>query len=313
MLTAVRSFFLSACLLLACLAFAGPVELRAKLEKAQTSGQYDSLVPELNKTLGGDWKAVTSGEERTTNWQDRQTDALIQLDNLVAVEAGAKGDVKDPKAEAAQIVAKPEYHDTGVASNKNWLSATFERAGRFIGEWFNNLWKRLFGDSRAQLPQSSFGAINFQPIVWTVLVAGLLGFAYYAVTRFRWTFNRKVKAGGLLQDDEPDRTADEWITRSEELSANQQYREAVRCLYLACLVKFDEANVMRFRRGETNWEHLWRFDASPRKPAGLDLATPTRAFDVIWYGRRTEGQPDVDRFREFYNQVVAATAKAKAA
>lgn len=319
MLTAARFFFLSACLWLAALALAGPVDLRAKVESADSESKYSALVPELNQTLGGDWSIKQSKdpaglETLEPNWATRQAEALQQLDNLVALEQAAKGKVGDARAEAAQIVSRPEFHDTGVSSNKNWLSLTMERAGKAISEWLSDLWKKMFGDGReASMPSSGFGAMNFQPLVWGVLIAGLLGFAYYAITKFRWTFSRRVKAGGLLAEDEPDRTADEWISRSEELSANKQYREAVRCLYLACLVRFDEANVMRFRRGETNWEHLYRFDDSPRRPTNIDLKWATKAFDTIWYGHRTQGQPDVDKFRDFYNQVVEATRRVKAA
>jgi len=323
MLTAARFFFLSACLWLAAFALAGPVDLRAKVEKADSEAEYTKLVPELNQTLGGDWSIkrptlpgvkVTESQPIEIDWTNRQSEALQQLDNLVALDQASQGKVTDAQAEASKIVSRPEYHDTGVSSNKNWLSLTMERAGKAINEWLSDLWRKMFGDGRgAEMPSSGFGTMNFQPLVWGVLIAGLLGFAYYAITKFRWTFSRRVKAGGLLAEDEPDRTADEWISRSEELSANKQYREAVRCLYLACLVRFDEANVMRFRRGETNWEHLYRFDDSPRRPTNIDLKWATKAFDIIWYGHRTQGQPDVDKFREFYDQVVEATRRVKAA
>lgn len=310
MQTAVRSFFLSVFLLAATITLAGPRDLRDRLEKADTQAKFERLLPDIEQALGKDWdQSARQGD----GWQDQVDVALEQLDNLVAQEDRSKGKLADAQGTVKDILAKPEYHDNGVTRDKNWLSQTIERAGRVIGDWFNNLWKKLFGQNEMNYTPSGFGRINFQPVVWALLIGGLVLFAFYAVTRFRWASRRKIKAGGLLEDDEPDRTADEWITRSEELSANSQFREAVRCLYLASLVRFDEANVMRFRRGETNWEHLRRFESSPRRPTGLDLTWPTRAFDVIWYGYKTDGQADVDRFRKFYDEVCQATARLKAA
>lgn len=317
MATAARFFFLSALVWLACLAFAGPAELRDKVEKADNQSKFEALVPQLDKALGDNWAYSQVGDDNSQqnldSWQDRQDVALKLLDNQVQAERSAKGDVSEPAVAAKAILAKPEYHDNGVSHDKNWLSQTLERAGKVIGDWLRNLFQKIFGNGSSMNAPSGFGKMNFQPVVWAFLIVGLVTFAWYAATRFRWSFRRRVKAGGLLDEDEPDRTADEWITRSDELTADHQYREAVRCLYLACLVRFDEANIMRFRRGETNWEHLHRYDASPRKPADIDLAAPTKSFDVIWYGHRTEGQADVDRFRSFYEKVVTATSKAKAA
>lgn len=316
MQTAARFFFLSACLWLAALVTASPNTLRDKVAAVDSEVGYRSLVNELNETLGGDWSPHESMGEHTgdRSWRECRKEALLQLDNVINAEKAASGRLRDPQAESRKILSSPEYHDNGVRNEKNWLSQSLERAGRFISDWFENLLKKLFGNAKGmELPSSGFGRINFQPVVWGVLICGLLAFAVYAVTRFRWVSSRKVKAGGLLDDDEPDRTADEWVVRSEELTANKQYREAVRCLYLASLVRFDEANVMRFRRGETNWEHLRRYQESPRRPEGLDLAEATRAFDVIWYGQRTRGQADVDWFRAFYEQVIKVTHRTKTA
>jgi hypothetical protein len=108
--------------------------------------------------------------------------------------------------------------------------------------------------------------------------------------------------GGILEDDEPERTADQWLLQAEKLEAEGKYREAVRCLYLACLVRYDDGRVARFRRHETNWEHLYRIEGSSLNP-GLDFRTPTQRFDKVWYGYQVNGPSDVQEFREVYQRL----------
>jgi hypothetical protein len=74
----------------------------------------------------------------------------------------------------------------------------------------------------------------------------------------------------------------------------------VRCLYLACLLRLDDAGVARFDRSETNWEHLYRIERSPSKPTGLGFRAPTIAFDRVWYGHNVRGLSDVHEFRMWY-------------
>ncbi len=111
----------------------------------------------------------------------------------------------------------------------------------------------------------------------------------------------------MLDEDEPERTLDEYLELADKLVSEQRFREAVRCLYLACLLRLDEERVIRFHRGQTNWEHLARFESSPKRPPGLDLRSPTQAFDLIWYGMRPTGLEDVEKFRQWYQQVVTST------
>jgi len=115
----------------------------------------------------------------------------------------------------------------------------------------------------------------------------------------------------MLEQDEPERTLDEWLDMANKLTADGKYREAVRCLYLACLLRFDEHLVARFDRGQTNWEHLARIRASSRMPIGLDFESPTKRFDTIWYGHRTRGLSDVDQFKDWYGRITEALAGAK--
>ena len=139
--------------------------------------------------------------------------------------------------------------------------------------------------------------------MWGILILAVIAFLIFAFRKFNWGVAsklRKKRVGGLLDDDEPDRSADEWLEQADRLAAEGEFRKAVRCLYLACLVRIDEAGVARFIRAETNWEHLHRIEASTKSPESFQFRTITQKFDLIWYGFRTQGQPDVQEFRAFY-------------
>ena len=144
--------------------------------------------------------------------------------------------------------------------------------------------------------------------MWCLLGALVCLFGYFAIRQFVWKRGAKRKAKAMLEDDKPDRSLDEWLALANQLTGEGRYREAVRALYLSCLLKFDEHNVARFIRGETNWEHLDRIQQSVRRPEELDFLGPTKAFDMIWYGMHVRGVEDVDQFRMWYAQINEALA-----
>lgn len=200
----------------------------------------------------------------------------------------------------------PLYHDGGAKETSSWLSRAFQRLGEAISNFFSD---RTAPTTNMPAP-TIFGSWLIY-LMWTLLAIVLIGFIAFAISRFAWRKKLGRKAA-LLDDDEPERTLDEWLTLANELEAEGRYREAVRCLYLACLLKFDEKLVARFDRGETNWEHLSRIEASTRRPASIDFRPPTQAFDRVWYGHLVEGRTDVDRFRAWYSDVVDQLAKVTA-
>lgn len=215
---------------------------------------------------------------------------------------GQPGKIQDPSDEVGKILAKPEYRDAGVVRSRNWFSNALNNLSEAISNFLQNLFRVPEAAPNAGMVGDASWLV---PLVWIILGVAIIAFLIWALTQFNWGVKskRSKKVGGLLDEDEPERTADEWLIRADELALQGQHREAVRCLYLACLVRIDEAGVARLIRAETNWEHLRRIEASPKRPADLQFRTPTERFDLIWYGFRTKGQPDVDEFKDYYRNV----------
>jgi hypothetical protein len=213
--------------------------------------------------------------------------ATIEMRSMLEAPTAAA----PPAGDVKKIKSSPLYRDSGVSESSNWLARALER--------LRNLRLNL------KPPQTDLGFLRgLGPVLyvlfWTAIAGALAALIYFAVKHFRWRKRLARKASALLAESEPERTLDEWLELADRLESEGQYREAVRALYLACLLRFDEALVARFDRGETNWEHLRRIEASPRKPLDLEFRSPTRLFDRVWYGHLGTGRPDVAQFREWY-------------
>lgn len=289
-------------LLLAVVAAAGQFEAYSeRLRRANNADSFESAVREMPAELRNDpnfdaWQAAP-GDAR---WRDSRS-KLIKAIEAKSALLPSRGKVQSASATAKEILDGVAFRDRGVGQSRNWLSRVFER----IAEYIQEILERIFGNrdlAMPNLPAPSpiLGALT--PIVWGLIGAAVIAFVVFVIRKFRLG-PKKKKVGGLMEEDEPERTADEWLVRADELASQGRHREAVRCLYLACLVRFDDANVARFVRSETNWEHLHRIQASPRRPESVDFRPPTEKFDRIWYGHGSALEAEVAEFRNIYEKL----------
>jgi len=254
-----------------------------------------------------DFKEIVRRHADLVNADDRLAEAALELGEsvtisdfrrMVMVRAAAEAPADaSAAADAKRIKSSPLYRDPGVQEQSNWLDGAIKR--------LLDLLPKRSPNANIRLPQTAIPTW-IVPIMWFLLGAIVLVFGYFVFRHFSWKRALTRKAKAMLEEDEPERTLDEWLSLADEHAASGRYREAVRAMYLSCLLKFDEAGIARFIRGETNWEHLARISASPKKPASIDFRQPTQTFDRIWYGFHVKGQEDVDLFRSWYQQITEA-------
>ncbi|MCB0825034.1 MAG: DUF4129 domain-containing protein [Armatimonadetes bacterium] len=220
------------------------------------------------------------------------------------------GNIENPQKAVTAIKKQPEYRSSTERQGRNWFSSALQRIGEAIDDFLGRLFKRPEQEPRNNggiFPESIGIFIIY--FVITILAALLIWFLIWAISKVRFAkaarIGRLTGNSSILEEDEPDRTADEWLKRADELEAQGEYRLAVRCLYLACLVRLDENLVAQFRRHETNWEHLARIMTSQKRPPNFQFLPPTRLFDLVWYGNQGRGQADVSEMREFYKGMMA--------
>lgn len=308
-------------LLISCLTFgAGDPGVQLSALKGQTPETQLStlntwaakgeLDPALAKKLGDINQQLdawdTNGDTPPKNWLSHQMQECVQM-LAMEQQVDLGNNYSSAVVLARKIKSSPIYHDTGPKEGANWLSNAFDRLNNIHPDCGCN--HPVSETPSAGLPGSE--ALIYG--IYAVLIIALAAFIIFAVSRFSWSKKLQRKAKALLDEDEPERTLDEWLDMADKLEREGRYREAVRCLYLACLLKIDEARIARFERSQTNWEHLERIENSPARPPDLDFREPTKAFDVIWYGMRVNGATDVMRFRNWYREVTQLTRPREAA
>lgn len=246
--------------------------------------------PEDSKAISKKQQLPTQGELRTQN------------NNRLRVLNGEKVPSQSDSAKTTksikEILSQRKYNDSGVLQKRNWFASSANRIQEALKKFFDGLFNR----NAPEINVSPVAPGALSVAIWILFGLALISFFIWAILQIgkRSQRLRRTTNAGLFDENEPARTADEWLVKSDELAALGKYREAVRCLYIASLVRFDEANVARLIRHETNWEHLRRIETSARLPFGIDFRTATQMFDSIWYGFKSNGISDVDDFRRIY-------------
>jgi hypothetical protein len=285
-------------LLLAVVALGGEFgDLKAELAAAKTPQEKVSLLNSSEIEDDELYRLAIDAKESDSASIARATD-YVDLKAIAESTTLSNGQSERAK----KIKSSTLYRDT-QKDNANWLSGAVARLKNLVPKFPESNGPRLGG-----VPSAGAGLLL--PIIWFLLFALVVGFIIYAVRFVTFGKLKKRKGKAMLEDDEPERTLDEWLALADAYQKEGRFREAVRALYLACLLKFDERNIARFLRGQTNWEHLARIEASPKMPAGINFRAATQAFDQVWYGHKVRGAVDVDEFRQWYGEVSTALKEA---
>lgn len=304
---------LCALLALAAIGFTDDLsEFRKQVAGSRTAAQLESIIQRAPETFSSDELEHAEATLESDGHQAAKEALLSSIDATQSLRRAEAGPVADPRAKAKEILSNPIYSDPGAGASRNWLADAIGA----LAAWVLEQLARLMPSPNAQAPNVGLPLFNgtalITPVLWILGIA-LAAFLVWVLVKFRFVRLARRKTRGLLEEDEPERTADEWLTEADRLEAQNEHRRAVRCLYLASLVRLDEANVAAFRPGETNWEHLARIESSRRRPKELDFRSPTQRFDVIWYGFQVKGPEDTAYFRSFYTDLQSMLREAKAA
>lgn len=265
-------------------------EVQAALRQFEVAERADPALRELAFTLQA--KPLLSASDIE---QIRQAVRLRELaigadPATVAIQADKLQNLKD----------SPLYHDPGVQQQSNW----FQESVSAFGEWVRSLF-RMPEPTPSQYEAPNLGSLSniITPIAWTVLaVAVIIALVFIGRSIYGQRKKAARKVSGLISDEEAKLTLDEWLAKADELARNGQFRDAVRCLYVASLLRLDEARALEFRRDETNWEHVDRYQ---RDPLAYDLRTATMRFDLVWYGNRDCSAEDVTSMRANYEELTS--------
>ena len=265
-----------------------------KLHAKQTIEVESALGDVASKPLVSDLVSKYASA-RSADREERFSDLKWRLQQLSRLEEESATD--HAAGEAAAIKSSHLFRDSGSREGNSWLKNALDQLH------FNM--PQPTSSSNSAIPDI-FGTLLVY-LVWGAIGVAVGILIYVAVKHVNWKKSLRRKASSIVEEDEPERSLDEWLGLADQLTSEGRYREAVRALYIACLLRFDEARVARFDRGQTNWEHLRRIETSHRLPAGIDFRETTRQFDRIWYGFAKTGLESVAQFRDSYTRIKTAT------
>jgi hypothetical protein len=236
-------------------------------------------------------------------WGQPSTDAAEQRTSQITEGLAESGEKFRQKAQSEKKSGR--YQDSSKVKSNGWADRAMDRAGKLFTI-------PKFDDPAREIPTAPSNPNLFsiaQILVWLVLGGAVVAGLYFALRNINWNKSKK-RAVALVEDSEPDRSADEWLQISDKLAKEGRFREALRALYVATLIRLDENRLLKFRKWETNWEHLARFNQNS-ETYGIDLRPITASFDRFWYGNAQAQMSDVDQFRQAYSEILQKLATSR--
>lgn len=128
--------------------------------------------------------------------------------------------------------------------------------------------------------------INLPPVPVTLLAvfAGviLVAVLFFAFRHLALDFSADAALPLETNDAEENLTAQAALSRAQTLSKQQDYRAAVRYLYLSTLLILEEKGLFRYNRTRTNREYIQSLSDKPEM--SQVLGDVVNVFDRVWYG-----------------------------
>jgi Domain of unknown function (DUF4129) len=203
--------------------------------------------------------------------------------------------------------------DRLAASLRNVMRAIGRQIGRFL-RWLSD---RL----RSAVPAGTPGAPPAISLTW--IVAVLAAIALAAAGRIAWhkcrarpAIQAKPTDAGPVRLDAADLTADllpeeSWLALAERSLAEENFRFALRALYLASLAWLGRQELIAIHPGKTNhdYENELRRRARPALETRGLFAANVEAFERAWYGEHGVEAGDIALFRDRFGALKQALAR----
>jgi hypothetical protein len=175
---------------------------------------------------------------------------------------------------------------------------TMTLRARFL-EWLRSLLERILPEGSEAGGNSLLGPFFFQLIGWTAifLAAGVIAYLLsYWLRNFLVGFVRDTEVNRQLYPDGIPLTSAEAHAQATVLAQAGSFRQAVRHLYLAALLRLEEQGALKYDRSLTNREVLESVTGQQDVQAQLEPVIET--FDEVWYGIHEPDQETFDRYEQ---------------
>lgn len=227
----------------------------------------------------------------------------------------------EPDVARARLVIAIDQLDLSAGDNSPARLAQLDRVAERLDLLQPSLWQRftrwlrgwidrLLPD-RSPLAESGMGRGVSTLVGWLVIGGGglllalLLG--YWLRRLLGGLLSAHYRNEAAASEDGLPATAAQARQQASQMAESGNYREAVRRLYLAALLRLREREIIRFDSSLTNQEVLARMQTNA--PARAHLEPVVDTFDRVWYG---EQEPDAQTF-ERYSQEIDALLRERGA
>jgi hypothetical protein len=194
-----------------------------------------------------------------------------------AVPRRGEGDIR---RQLVEVLARPEFNP-----KKDFTLWLVEKV-RAVLEWLGGL--------RQNNPALYWIVLGTCLVLLTLLLLHLV----WSLARVFGFDKRNVK---IEPREERHRLSQTYADEAGRRAATGDFTEAVRCLFLALVYRFDEAGKVAFRKAYTNREYLALF--ADRRPVYEGLGVFVDTLDEHWYAERPTDAERYARCRALYERM----------
>jgi hypothetical protein len=246
--------------------------LVARIEPAAQSGE--PLAP-----LAGELAAVTSVglPDGTSAWVDNSN-----LVNLMK-DASTQADHERVATRARALLAELQGASPEPTTQPD-PAADLDARNDILND--PDLQRPAAPPQAPELPEVPNVDLSFMRYVLVALggvaIIAMIALLGPPLVRYLIGWNRRRTRASPRGHDEDVATSAEAIERAEAASSAQDYRRALRLMYLAALLKLDEIGALRYDRAQTNREYVRQVALQPALSTALQPVV--EMFDDAWYG-----------------------------
>lgn len=214
-------------------------------------------------------------------------------------------DEEEVKKKLEEILSSEEFSEES-SKNSDLLAEFWKRIIDYITELLDKL--NVPGNSDVLFYGNTISAgmiliIKVAAIVLLIVVIALI--VYFIYRGFRNSIRLKKDEDTILLNTIKD--PDVLLEKVAQLKNAGDFDQALRFLYIALLVKFNNLNLIKINKSKTNKQYLMEIYSSKPEIHG-SVADFTNDFNVHWYGRKKVEKEKFDFWFDMYNSLIKGEA-----
>ncbi len=239
--------------------------------------------------MNWDWLRAaidTAAKAKPDNRAKAMDEATAHLAELsVASNAGSDAAFANARAEASSVLAQAEFQG---AAGPSWLDRQVAKFWAWMG--------RIFGGVGALGRAAPWLGTVLEVLFYLAAAAGVLLIVQRTFARQRLAISL---GGGAAKAGAWDKEAADWAALADRCAVQQQWREAVHCLYWAAIVRLEAKRAWRHNPTRTPREYVRLL--KPGSPQQGALRGLTQIFERVWYGLREASDEDYQHARSLFD------------